>query len=316
MRVPNRIRAVVTAFAAVALVLAVLPSQLAAASGPRAPATADRNVPVLFVHGLNPFEGAGYPCPWYWGVMETALRQWGYRGRLVDLKYQALDTLCMDTIDGDGSHDAHFGHDDPTQSDYNHAYENPNSHSSITPIEHLGYHLAWYVYDHYSSLGRTVDLVGHSMGGLIVRYALTEEAAHDPDFPPYLYVRKAVTLETPHGGADLAKYCNEDIQCVEMLPGSAFLSHLSQDPQATGGTEWTVMGSEHDELVPPQSAVDMAVPHRIIYRRPTYDHFTCLGDPRTAHDAVWRRSDDGGPWIRSASAPHYVREVFATLIAP
>jgi hypothetical protein len=267
----------------------------------------DRDVPVIFVHGLEPF-GFGYPCPGYWGVMKGAFQGYGWSGGLVTMKYYAGDSLCDDDLDHDGSHDAHFGNDDPASPGFNHSYLDPNAHSSETPIEHLGYHLAWYVYDHYSQFGQTVDLVGHSMGGLIIRSALTDQQRGDPDFPPYLYVANVVTLETPHAGADLASLCGLSLQCREMTPGSSFLRNLDPDPQATGGTEWTVVGSDSDELVDPLSAVAMDAAHRIVYHTPDYDHFAVLWDGSGKRDAVWRQSDDGGRWITRRDRPRSVRE--------
>lgn len=50
--------------------------------------------------------------------------------------------------------------------------------------------------------GRGVDLVGHSMGGLVVlHYLLHRHDPADPGLPPIDHV---VTLNSPHGGADLA----------------------------------------------------------------------------------------------------------------
>ncbi|HYV00871.1 MAG TPA: hypothetical protein VEM93_00790, partial [Actinomycetota bacterium] len=121
-------------------------------------------------------------------------------GPLDSLGFYALDSKCDDTIDHDGSHDRHFGNNNWWQPGrYNHSWLDASSHSADTPLEHLGYHLAWYIYDHYTVDGQTVDLVGHSMGGLIIRYALTKAEEHDPDFPPGLLVEDIVTLETPHG---------------------------------------------------------------------------------------------------------------------
>ncbi|MFJ2591339.1 esterase/lipase family protein, partial [Streptomyces sp. NPDC087538] len=53
----------------------------------------------------------------------------------------------------------------------------------------------------YSAKGQTVDLVGHSMGGLIIRAALAGYAKGDPTWPDTLYVEDVVTLGTPHKAA-------------------------------------------------------------------------------------------------------------------
>ncbi len=275
----------------------------------------DRSVPVLFVHGLEPF-GFGYSCTVYWQPMRDAFQGYGWSNALTDLKYYAEDTDCADDLDHDGSHNRHLGHDNPFKLNYNHSWLDTSSHGSETPIEHLGYHLAWFVYDHYSRFGQTVDLVGHSMGGLIIRYALTMEERHDADFPPVLYVSQAVTLETPHGGADLSVLCGLARQCLEMVPGSAFLGKLGSNPQGTGGTEWTVIGSAFDPLVPSASATAMRAAHRIVYLWPPYDHVAVLWDASDATDAVWNRSDDGSAWVTESGQLHSIRETDAAAANP
>ncbi|MFA5785600.1 MAG: peptidoglycan DD-metalloendopeptidase family protein [Actinomycetota bacterium] len=47
-----------------------------------------------------------------------------------------------------------------------------------------------------------VDIVAHSQGGLVARYALMLAGATNPDLPRVAHL---VTLATPHGGADLAE---------------------------------------------------------------------------------------------------------------
>jgi triacylglycerol esterase/lipase EstA (alpha/beta hydrolase family) len=280
--------------------------------GATLPPSGGTSVPILFVHGWNPFESAGYSCRIYWGRLEAALRSLGWRGPLVDLKYQALDTQCDATIDDDGSHNADHGNDHRISPHYNHSLIDPNAHSSQTPIEHLGYHLAWYVYDHYSKRGRPVYLVGHSMGGLVIRSMLTQFQEGSAAFPPKLVVPRVLTLSSPHNGSPKARSCVPRIavQCAEMAPGSPFLRHLADAPQGTAGTRWTLMGSAHDELVMSGATL------RILYDHPRYDHFTILWDERTAEGATWRESDRGGPWKTHHSEPYSCHEVFLALADP
>ena len=85
--------------------------------------------------------------------------------------------------------------------------------------------------------GYAVDVLGHSMGGLIVRYAIAEVANHNPDFPPRLIVRN---------------------ECSEMKAGSDFLTTLEKNgwnPQGTDGTDWTAIGSDDDSWVAADRAV-------------------------------------------------------------
>lgn len=119
------------------------------------------------------------------------------------------------------------------------------------PLEHLGCLLAWYIYDTYQ--GRPVDILAHSMGGLIVRDAIGE-SGHNIDFPPSpLNVHIVVTVGTPHGGVYgtylyLALQIDGSVrELLDMVPGSAFMNLLSQPamepPQGLYGTSWNLMAS-------------------------------------------------------------------------
>jgi hypothetical protein len=70
-------------------------------------------------------------------------------------------------------------------------------------LDRLGCLLAWYIWEKYSQYGRTVNILAHSMGGLIVRDAIGRTSAHAQHFPPQaLWVARVVTVATPHGGID------------------------------------------------------------------------------------------------------------------
>ena len=64
-----------------------------------------------------------------------------------------------------------------------------------------------------------VDLVGHSMGGLVIRAFLAEASNHEA-------VRRVVTLGTPHAGSKLAVFAVGRAR-RELLPGSPFLASLN-----------------------------------------------------------------------------------------
>lgn len=77
-----------------------------------------------------------------------------------------------------------------------------------------------------------VDLVGHSMGGLVAR-AYVEGLATAPHLVPFPdSVGRIVTLDTPHQGTDVANLpliCNF-VQQAEMQPRSLFLQLLNAQP--------------------------------------------------------------------------------------
>jgi pimeloyl-ACP methyl ester carboxylesterase len=72
-----------------------------------------------------------------------------------------------------------------------------------------------------------VDLIGHSMGGLIARCYLAgrqEDGTYRPPFPKR--VRKLITIGTPHFGADFGTTA-PDRQAAAMIPGTRFLWELA-----------------------------------------------------------------------------------------
>lgn len=72
-----------------------------------------------------------------------------------------------------------------------------------------------------------VDLIGHSMGGLIARAYLSgkrDDGSYQPPVPRR--VRKLVTLSTPNFGADFGGNAI-DPQTAQMIPGSTFLWELA-----------------------------------------------------------------------------------------
>jgi hypothetical protein len=66
---------------------------------------------------------------------------------------------------------------------------------------------AWYVFDTYPAIGQPVNILAHSMGGLVVRAAMAfsgkGQAWFKPGFPTAPQaVDRIVTVATPHGGLD------------------------------------------------------------------------------------------------------------------
>src|SRR5262249_31133924 len=122
-----------------------------------------------------------------------------------------------------------------------------------TPLRHIGADLAWDIYNRFSRFNIPVDVIGHSMGGLILRAALAGVAHGDDGFPPYLLVEDAVTVSTPHHGTYLAAMLvalgielpwtgGPVQQAVDMEPNSDFLNWAEEAPQGYSGTFWTYIG--------------------------------------------------------------------------
>jgi pimeloyl-ACP methyl ester carboxylesterase len=128
------------------------------------------------------------------------------------------------------------------------------------PIQDIARDLAAYIYTRHTSRGESVDVVAHSMGGLITRVALLGTRQGWKGFPPRIDVEDVVTLGTPHQGViDPGKH--DDRQWRQMRPGSGFLERLHEDGSGIDdpwarGTEWTFVGSAEDKTVSYASAID------------------------------------------------------------
>ena len=240
--------------------------------------TATASPVIVLVHGFDP-TGDGYSCAHYWGAAEVAFRRWDPSVRIV----------TVGSVRGDHDCDMTVGSGGPS-----------------TPIGVIGRELANDVYRRFSARGIPVALVGHSMGGLVVRSALAQAGSEGG--PPFLLVPYAVTISSPHGGTNALLRCGL-IECHQMGFGSAFLRRLEPDPQGRGGTVWTLFGSASDELVTPASAMGMRAAHRFLYERPGYSHDSIIEDGSDATDARWREITAGAPSIRSG-VPHSLRAIF------
>lgn len=200
-------------------------------AGPASAARSDtKTKPVVLVHGLSLTGGtAGYNCGTYWANAISVLRGQGFTGPMVTWGYYLGDSNCTGNFGGTTNTDLHA----------------------------VAQQFAWYIWTNYTSKGKVVDVMAHSMGGLIVRAAISGVQRHQAGFPDHLYIEDAVTLATPHGGALLAYPCDSVLhllQCQQLKVHSAFMNDLranAQNPQgANGGTDWSELGSPDDELVP------------------------------------------------------------------
>ena len=239
--------------------------------------TVTRSAPVLMVHG---FELGGASDCTKWNTMASLFSGWGHP-TMVRLRFYDGDTGCDHNISHHGSHDRHYGG----------VGHRGDGHTQNADIRHLAYHLAWYINDHWGSVSN-VDVVAHSMGGLLLRYALWRTSVGDPDFPATLMVQDAVTLGTPHLGTYQATGCaywKDYTQCRQMSPGSAFLKDLesyAQNPQGYPETDWTLVGSEDDHTVSEGSATGMKSQHKVLY-----------GDGR-GHSSYRERSGTAGTRVK------------------
>lgn len=243
---PRRLIAVVALAAAAVLAASGL-------TGCRPPEARDRVV--LMVHGWNAF-GAGSNCASNFGALEQSLRDQGFTGDIVTVAFYDSDTNCdVDLAD--------FG-----------------SISNSTSWRDLSKVFSTFVHETYTSQGVIVDVLGHSMGGLIVRGAVLGSSRGEPGFSPPLKVEDGVTLAAPHDGAAwYSSFCLWG-QCAGLKPGNADLDWLQEvgDPQGVGGTEWTAYGSSSDGVVPLASALTMELPPERLVALGGIGHSDYMGD--------------------------------------
>lgn len=153
-----------------------------------------------------------------------------------------------------------------------------------TDITSVAESLAWWIYDTYTANGQPVWLVGHSMGGLVIRAALQHVAAADRAFPPQLLVPQAESISSPFAGITPAVAasvnCDGSLECSEFTVGSDWLASLGadQDPEGAGGTDWSAIGGGPCDLVTPASATDLLAAHRVSWTSPCYTHTGILTD--------------------------------------
>lgn len=298
--------------AAAALVMCTFAWSVSTAAGQAS--GQNRKNAVMFIHGLDAVGTPGADCQSTWGNMISALKGWGWNNEMSTIGYYVGDTNCsFHTVYPSDGHERHHsnGHElSPTGS---------KLHSHATPIRHLGYHVAWNIYYGYTFHGLWVDVVGHSMGGLIARYALAQVSRGHPDFPPYLFVRDVVTLGTPHQGsrgvlgAGIA--CSTwSQQCRDLNPDSDFIDWLSKyaaNPQGwTPGTQWTAIVAHDDDQVSAGSGVGMSAAHKVKYDAgQAIEHSDYMNRTSSAQTARVDYFDlyENCNWCRWTSAPWPVR---------
>ncbi|MFD7818613.1 esterase/lipase family protein [Streptomyces sp. NPDC059785] len=125
-----------------------------------------------------------------------------------------------------------------------------------------------------------VHLVGYSLGGLAVRYAVQRLGMTDE-------VLSAVTVATPHKGSPLA-HLGVGPAVRQLRSNSPFLSALP-DIDMSHKVRWSLIGSRSDLVVPLSSAT--AGRHVSSSSLPGPGHLLIMNSPELA-DAVVRRLKD------------------------
>jgi Ricin-type beta-trefoil lectin domain/Lipase (class 2) len=259
-------RAARTAAAAgLALTLAVLAS--ASRALPTFAAVHGKAQVVLFVHGYDgsgshdcAHDGDGWIHP-----LKAALQARGFQGKLQTIGYYTNDKNCdvmLQPINGYSDIGANGNPGEMTFKDFGAFFNN-------------------WIYTTYTSKNIPVDIVAHSEGGVISRAAVQwgtpgYTGAHSGFVTTYnIDVSDAVTIDSPHNGITplFAPTCFSP-ECNALKGGSAELAwlHLVGNPQGWHGTQWTLFGSDADNLVDYPSATFMSVPAANMYQFHGYNH--------------------------------------------
>jgi len=269
---------------------------------------------IVFVHGYKPGplgparRGSpdGHDCQKYWGDATNFL---GDRGlgdfRLV--QYYTRDTSCTNGVETRYSSDLH---DDVYRTaclDYP-SGKADNEGTNDESLYHLSCLFAQYLYHNFDN--RNVILVGHSLGGIIMRetmYQMQKHAGQSPYPPTIGHVTDAITFNTPHGGPkDLLTIlaCSGCRNGAEVKADSELMQELrnyGRNPQTSAGwTSWTAIGSECDPVMYPKSSIDMDASHTIVYaddetHNTCYDHSAALHDTHVMQDAAQFYCDTTDP---------------------
>lgn len=230
----------------VALVAAVLSVTIGLSFVAQA-ASAKTTATVLLVHGFQFDSSPGVDCAATWKTVKSELTAQGH-GNVKTVGYYAGDKNC-DIMLGKFDQDI--------------------------PIEDIAKKLAATA----ATLG-TVDLIGHSMGGLIATQALSAAQAKEGGYTNFK-ANNLVTAGTPFGGSPLALACTYR-QCAEMRPGSNFLGHLNAiDFKAGDKTDTTTLASYMDAVVPWMSAQPDGSKHAVTYMTGGHSDYLCIGGSGT-----------------------------------
>ncbi len=94
--------------------------------------------------------------------------------------------------------------------------------------------------------GKRIDVVAHSMGGVVLRLVLSQ----NPDLAAA--VGRVVTLGSPHRGTVVARGPAPEVR--QLVPGSPFLESLPDFSVSVPDAEVTTVAAERDFIVYPKSS--------------------------------------------------------------
>ncbi len=194
--------------------------------------TASSGTYVILVHGYNPGDTSGTPSTGTWtcGVsFESQLVSAGYTVGVVS--YYGEFTIAFSN---------------------GYAYSNSSFFgTSNTPIQNIGSQLGIAMSKIFTSGTTSVDIVAHSMGGLVTLYALEHY------YDPHIALRNVIFIATPFGGSPFASVAQflglsgvVGCEANQMVSGSSFLTGLQNNLGNAysnyPGFIWTVFAGNYD----------------------------------------------------------------------
>jgi hypothetical protein len=138
--------------------------------------------------------------------------------------------------------------------------------------------LGWFIDEVREATGAAeVDIVGHSMGGVVGRYYVSLAGGD-------AYVRNLITIGSPHAGTSVSRL-GVGHPAKELVLGSQLVARLSSAPQPRH-TKVTLIWSRADALVP--GAWQAPQPGAEVIMYDDLGHVALLGSRRVAADVIQR----------------------------
>lgn len=254
---------------------------------PLTPAHAATAPDVLYIHGyINSTGCAGIRTAVQAAPLATTLKAAGYTGTV-----KGVDYLCGDS----------------TGVDIKPYGTLPKSgYTANAPIENIAQALCGYIAANYTE---PVNIVAHSMGGLIGDYAVKACGAR---------VGQLVTLSTPRGGWDetpvylMGLTCGGTEQCRQMTVGSPFLTNLATLP-VPASTDSTAIGGSPKDVFTFASISAGQAQHKVDYYATTpvnYGHSAYLTDTSALLNVPARING-----VAVTNQPHSLRMVARALMS-